>query len=39
MPLTMYNQKEYLIESKLNGFFGVFSVVFGLRHFHRGEGR
>ena len=31
MPLTMCNQKEFLIESKLNGFFGVISVTFGLR--------
>ena len=38
MPLTTCNQKEFLIESKLNGFF-FFSVTFGLRNFHRGEGR
>ena len=37
MPLTKCNQKEFLIESKLNGFF--FSVTFGLRNFHRGKGR
>ena len=24
MPLTKCNQKEFLIESKLNGFLGVF---------------
>ena len=34
MPLTMCNQKGFLIESKLNGFFffwggGGFSVTFG----------
>ena len=34
MPLTTCNQKELLIESKLNGFLGGF-----LLHFHRGEGR
>ena len=44
MPLTTYNQKEFLIESKLNGFFFFFgggggSVTFGLGNFHRGEGR
>ena len=39
MPLTTGNQKEFLIESKLNGFFGVFSVTFGLGNFRRGEGR
>ena len=36
MPLTTCNQKESLIESKLNGFFGGFSVTLGLRNFHRG---
>ena len=29
MPLTTYNQKEFLIESKLNSFLGGFSVTFG----------
>ena len=38
MPLTTCNQKELLIESKLNGFFAVF-VTFGLKNFHRGAGR
>ena len=37
MPLTTCNQKEFLIESKLNGFFFFFfSVTFELRNFHRG---
>ena len=36
MPLTTCNQKEFSIESKLNGFF--FSVTFGLRNVYRGEG-
>ena len=36
MPLSTCNQKEVLIESKLNGFFGGFAVTFGLRNFHRG---
>ena len=36
MPLTLCTQKKFLIESNLNGFF--FSVTFGLRNFHRGEG-
>ena len=27
MPLTMCNQKEFLIESKLNGFFFFFSLL------------
>ena len=39
MPSTTCNQEEFLIESKLNGFFVFFSVTFGLRNFHRGEGR
>ena len=39
MHLTTCNQKEFLIESKLNGYLGGFSVTFGLRNFHRGEGR
>ena len=38
MPLTTCNQKEFLIESKLNGFFffGGGSVTCGLTNFHRG---
>ena len=36
MPLTLCIQKEFLIESKLNGFWFFFSVTFGLRNFHRG---
>ena len=36
MPLSTCNQKECLIESKLNGFWGGFSSTFGLRNFHRG---
>ena len=36
MSLTTCNHKEFLIESKLNGFLGRFSVTFGLRNFHRG---
>ena len=36
MPLTTCNQKEFLIESKLNGFLGGFAVTFGLRNVHRG---
>ena len=40
MSLTMCNQKEFLIESKLNGFLVVFLLhLVGLRHFRRGEGR
>ena len=39
MPLTTCNQREFLIESRLNGFFFFFSVTFGLRNFYRGEGR
>ena len=27
MPLTTCNQKEFLIESKLNGFLGVFCYI------------
>ena len=38
MPLSTWNQKELLIESKLNLFFEDF-VTFGLTNFHRGEGR
>ena len=36
MPLSACNQKEFLIESKLDRFLGGFSVTFGLRNFHRG---
>ena len=36
MPLSTCNQKEFLIESKLNGFFGSFVVTLGLRNFHMG---
>ena len=40
MPLTMCKQKEFLIESKLNGFLGGFLLhLVGLRSFHKGEGR
>ena len=39
MPLTTCNQKEFLIESKLNGFLGGLLLhLVGLRNFHRGEG-
>ena len=33
MPLTKCNQKEFLIESKLNGFFGVLVLLFDLEIF------
>ena len=40
MPLTMCNEKKFLTESKLNGYFGGFLLhLVGLRNFHRGEGR
>ena len=39
MPLTMCNQKEFLTDSKSNGYFFFFFVTFGLGNFHRGEGR
>ena len=39
MPLTAGNQKEFLVESKLNGFCCIFSITFGLRNFHKKEGR
>ena len=40
MPLTTCNQKEFLIESELNGFSGGFLLhLVELRNFHRGEGR
>ena len=39
MPVTTCNQKEFLVESKLNGFFGGFLLhLVVLRNFHRGEG-
>ena len=37
MPLATCNQEEFLVESKLNGFWGGVSVTFGLRNFGRGE--
>ena len=33
MPLSMCNQKEFLIESKLNGFLGGFLLHFDLEIF------
>ena len=40
MPSTKCNQKEFLIESKLNGFLGGFLLhLVGLGNFHRGERR
>ena len=33
MPLTTCNQKEFLIESKLNGFFWVFLLHLDLETF------
>ena len=33
MPLTTCNQKEFLSESKLNVFFGVFLLHLGLEIF------
>ena len=33
MPLTTCNQKEFLIESKLNGFLGVFLLHLDLEIF------
>ena len=40
MLLTTCNQKEFLIESKLNGFWWDFLLdLVGLRNFHRVEGR
>ena len=36
MPLTTCNQREFMIESKLNGFLGGVSVTLGLRNFHNG---
>ena len=38
MPVSICTQKTFLIESKLNGFLGIFVVTLGLRNFHmRGE--
>ena len=40
MSLTTCSQKEFLIESKLNGFLGGFLLhLVGLRNFLGGEGR
>ena len=36
MPVTLCTQKEFLIESKLSGFFLGSAVTFGLGNFHRG---
>ena len=36
MPVSVCTQKKFLIESKLNGFWGVFIVTLGLRNFHMG---
>ena len=33
MPLSTCNQKEFLIESKLNGFFGVLLLLLDLEIF------
>ena len=33
MPLTMCNQREFLIESKLNGYFGFFLLHLDLEIF------
>ena len=33
MPLSMCNQKKFLIELKLNGFFGVFLLHLDLEIF------
>ena len=33
MPLTMCSQKEFLIESKLNGFWRVFLLLLDLEIF------
>ena len=39
MPLTTCNQKEFLIELKLNGFLGGFlSHLVGLGNFHGERG-
>ena len=34
MPVSICTQKEFLIESKLNEFWGGFVVTLGLRNFH-----
>ena len=40
MPFTTCNQKEFLIESELNGFFEGFLLhLIGLRNFHFHWGR
>ena len=36
MPLSTCNQKEFLIESKLNGFWGVLLLLWDSRNFHMG---
>ena len=36
MLVSVCTQKKFLIESKLNGFWGVFIVTLGLRNFHMG---
>ena len=38
MSLTMCNQQEFLIESKLNGFFGVFLLHLDFEIFIGGKG-
>ena len=38
MPLTTCNQKEFLNESKLNGFFGIFPLHLDLEIFIRERG-
>ena len=38
MPLTTCNQKEFLVESKLNGFFGVLLLHLDLKIFIRERG-
>ena len=37
MPLTTCNQKEFLIESELNGFLGVFLLHVDLEIFIEGR--
>ena len=37
MPLSTCNQKEFLIESKLNGFLGVLLLLLDLEKFHMGD--
>ena len=34
--MSICTQKEFLIESKLNGFWGGFVVTLGVRNFHMG---